>query len=244
MAEDITHLRTTPRAAAGTPAVRPADAASLIVIDRSGRQPRVLMGRRHDGHKFMPGFMVFPGGRAEPSDRVMRAYGTLPPHTERNVMARAGRTGAAKARALALCAIRETAEETGILFGAGDCGAPSAPSPAWRPFAEHAVYPSLEALYFVARAITPPWLPRRFDTRFFAADAAGVAHRLEGVVSAESELVEIGWFTFAEASRGHVAEITQVILDEVATRLEQGLERDLPVPFFYERRGRWLRDEI
>ena len=51
------------RELSGPSHVRPKNAASLIIIDRSGPQPKVLMGRRHPGHKYMPGVFVFPGGR-------------------------------------------------------------------------------------------------------------------------------------------------------------------------------------
>src|SRR5262252_10884524 len=47
------------------------DAATLILIDRSGRMPKVLLGRRHAGHAFLPGRFVFPGGRVERSDARM-----------------------------------------------------------------------------------------------------------------------------------------------------------------------------
>ena len=37
----------------------------MLILDGSGPKPRVLMGKRHAGHKFMPGKYVFPGGRIE-----------------------------------------------------------------------------------------------------------------------------------------------------------------------------------
>ena len=43
------------------PYVRPKDAATLILVDRSGPLPKVLLGKRHERHKFMPGKFVFPG---------------------------------------------------------------------------------------------------------------------------------------------------------------------------------------
>ena len=224
--------------------VRPRDAASLILLDRSSRKPKVLMGRRHQGHAFMPGFMVFPGGSVEPADHTMRVYGTLAPHTERNLLTRIARPSPGKARALALCAIRETFEETGLLIGETGLGAPPANHAHWRAFAESEVYPAPEALYFVARAITPSHLPRRFDTRFFVADATNIAARTEGVIGPEAELVELKWLGFDETESENLAGITRNILAEVAKRLEHGLERDLPVPFFHEWRGRWRRDEI
>ncbi len=84
------------------PTIRPKDAATLILLDRSGPKPRVLLGRRHANHKFMPGKFVFPGGRIEPGDRQMNVMGTLDEHCERRLMARTQRPSAMRARALAL----------------------------------------------------------------------------------------------------------------------------------------------
>ena len=47
------------------PGIKVRDAATMLVIDRTGPVPKVLLGRRHHGHKFMPGKFVFPGGRME-----------------------------------------------------------------------------------------------------------------------------------------------------------------------------------
>ncbi|WP_413987800.1 NUDIX hydrolase [Labrys okinawensis] len=231
-------------APARTRPVTPRDAASLILVDRSGRKPRVLMGKRHPGHVFMPGFMVFPGGRVEAADRSMRVYGSLAAHTERNLLARMARPSPGKARALALCAIRETFEETGILIGESGLGAPATSSAHWRAFAEREVYPAPEPLSFVARAITPSRFPRRFDTRFFAADASHIAAQTEDVTGPDSEFVETRWLTVEETKQENLADITRMILAEVGKRLELGLEKDLPVPFFHEWRGTWRCDEI
>src|SRR5271170_8366073 len=95
-------------------AVRPRDAATLIVLRRDGPKPRVLMGRRHGGHDFMPDKWVFPGGRIDPSDFRAPVASELRP----NVAARLNKTAPPKrARALALAAIRETFEECGLLLG-------------------------------------------------------------------------------------------------------------------------------
>ena len=220
------------------------DAASLILVNRGARKPKVLMGRRHAGHAFMPGFMVFPGGRVEAADHSMRICGSLAGHTERNLMTRMARPSESKARALALCAIRETFEETGLVLGEAGLGTPPTRSTHWKAFAEHEVYPAPENLFFVDRAVTPPRYPRRFDTRFFVADASHVAARTEGVIGPDAELVELKWLSFEETKNENLAEITRTILDEVAMRLVKGLERDLPVPFFHEWRGQWRRDEI
>jgi 8-oxo-dGTP pyrophosphatase MutT (NUDIX family) len=227
------------------PNVRPRDAATLIVIDRSGKQPKVLMGRRHAGHKFMPGKFVFPGGRIEPADRTMVATGALAPVVEARLMARVQRPSLQRARALALAAIRETYEETGLLIGTRDYGAPeTALAGPWADFARLGVYPDLESLHFVARAITPPRRPKRFDTRFFAVDAGHVAHRVEGMVTPDSELVELCWVELAEAATLDLPTITGVVLEELGRRIAGRMTPHLPVPYYYERQGVFRRDEL
>src|SRR6056297_1817211 len=179
---------------------RPRDAATLIVIDRSAAVPRLLMGRRHDGHKFMPGKFVFPGGRIEAGDRKMVAAGMLDDRTDAALSARVVRPSSAKNRALAMAAIRETYEETGLMLGSKDYGAPDlAIDGPWADFVREGVYPELDMLQFVARAITPPRRPKRFDTRFFAIDREAIAHEVDGIVGETSELVELKWVSIADA---------------------------------------------
>src|SRR3982751_4863569 len=62
------------------PNLKPRDAATLIVVDRSGPTPKVLLGKRHAGLKFMAGKFVFPGGRMEPGDRKMPVASELDTH--------------------------------------------------------------------------------------------------------------------------------------------------------------------
>ncbi|MCP8939869.1 NUDIX hydrolase [Alsobacter sp. SYSU M60028] len=227
------------------PNVRPRDAATLIVVDRSGRAPKLLMGRRHEGHKFMPGKFVFPGGRVEAGDRRMVAAGALEPKVEERLMARVLRPSASRARALALAAIRETFEETGLLLGTKEFGAPEGvPEGPWSEFAGHGVFPDLEALHFVARAITPPRRPKRFDTRFFAVDSRAIAGQVEGVVGPNTELVELCWVTTREAQKLDLPVITSVIINELVQRIEAGMPLWKPVPFFYERQRQFQREEL
>jgi 8-oxo-dGTP pyrophosphatase MutT (NUDIX family) len=226
-----------------SPTVRPKDAATLLIIDRRGREPKVLMGRRHLGHKFMPGKFVFPGGRIEAGDRLMPAAGTLHPRAETALMVRVNRPSLQRARALALAAIRETYEETGLLLGTKEYGPPEhAPDQTWAQFRTHGVYPDLEALHFIGRAITPPGRPKRFDTRFFAAERTAVAGQIEGMVGPDSELIELAWVSFAEARELESYTITQVILEELQERLSNGFSQELPIPFYYQRRQRFVRE--
>ena len=89
----------------GAKAVRPRNAATLFIIRRDGPKPRVLMGKRHGGHNFMPNLWVFPGGRIDRADFRAPAATDLRPEV-------AGKFEAYmplnKGRALGKAAIRET----------------------------------------------------------------------------------------------------------------------------------------
>ena len=227
------------------PNVKPKDAATLILIDRSGKQPKVLMGKRHPGHKFMPGKFVFPGGRIESDDRKMIASGALHPIVEEKLLMRVQRPTLSRARALGLAAIRETFEETGLMIGTRDYGAPeTVPEGPWAAFRDAGVFPDLEALHFVARAITPPKRPKRFDARFFAVDASAIAHQVDGVVNADTELVELVWIPIGEAKTLDLPTITTVVIDELQKRIEAGMNHRMPVPFYYEVRQKFQREEL
>ena len=122
--------------------------------------------------------------------------------------------------------------------------APGRFAPDWKDFEAHGVTPSLADLWLVARSVTPPGLARRFDTRFFATDASGIAYRVDGVIHPEAELVDLRWVTISETAQLNLHPITRVILGELESRIGAGLERDLPVPFFRPRRGAMVREEI
>jgi 8-oxo-dGTP pyrophosphatase MutT (NUDIX family) len=226
-------------------ALRPRDAATLILLDRSAGTTKVLLGRRHANHKFMPGKFVFPGGRVEASDRRMSFATPLSSIVEEKLNARARRPSAHLGRALALAAIRETYEETGLALGlVGAPARPAAPAGAWSRFAAANVAPALDGVDFLARAITPPGRPRRFDTRFLVADAALIARREEGIIGPEAELVELVWMPLAEASGLDLPSITRIILGELADAMEMGMDPARRRPFFYLRNRVWRRDEL
>lgn len=218
------------------------DAATLILIDREGSVPKVLLGRRHQGHTFMPDKFVFPGGRIDPTDRRMAIASPLDPRAEARLMRQVSRPSRSKARALALAAIRETYEETGLLIGSRRDNPPKAPGPAWAAFANAHIHPELSGMHFIARAVTPPRLTRRYDTRFFTIDAQAVGHRVEGIVGPDAELVELVWLPIMETARLDLATITGVVLRALDRRIEGGLSHDEPVPYYYMSRGQFRRD--
>ncbi|MGO8740547.1 NUDIX hydrolase [Rhodoblastus sp.] len=226
-------------------AARPRDSAALILIDGMGRKnPRILLGRRHAALTFMPGKFVFPGGRLEPGDRRMNIAGPLDARVEARLLKGRADPDPTFARALALAAIRETFEETGLVVGVKDYGGPDKPPKVWRPYAAFDCLPDLQALHFIARAITPPFLPKRFDTRFFAADARCVTAKREGVAHDGAELVELVWAPLDRAEKLDLPGVTRNVLDELRARLAAGMSPFAPTPFFHFSRGIWRRDEL
>ena len=227
-----------------SPYVRPKDAATLILVDRSGKAPKVLLGKRHASHKFMPGRFVFPGGRVDPVDRQMPVAKPLHPHMEEQLMKRMQRPSVAKARAFALAAIRETFEETGLLLGVPGEAPGKVPDGPWTDYAAAKFLPDLSALRFVGRAITPPGRNRRFDARFFTADASAIAHRVEGITGPDAELTELVWMTLAEAQQLDMPAVTGVMLEELNERIADGFGHDLPVPLYQHPRGKFMRETL
>jgi 8-oxo-dGTP pyrophosphatase MutT (NUDIX family) len=224
------------------PDSEPRDAATLMLIDRTGPKPKVLLGRRHAGHKFIPGKFVFPGGRIEALDRAMSAANELHPDTQAKLLERVASPSAELARGFALAAVREMAEETGLLLGHQRDTAPAVPGDIWADFAKAKIHPDLANIHFIARAITPPRRPKRFDTRFFTADATAIAHKIEGVVGPDSELVELVWVPIEEATKIDMPTITGVVLEELGSRVAAGMAHSLPVPFYFMRDQKFMRE--
>src|SRR5215472_6893358 len=164
------------------PYYRPRDAATLILVDRAGRIPKVLVGKRHDKVVFMPGKFVFPGGRVDKSDNRVPVAAHIPKELEDNLLKGSPKITASRAKSLAIAAIREACEETGLCLGRKADNASGRLDGAWQPFADAGLLPDPSGLYLIARAITPPGRVRRFDTRFFTADASAITHRVEGVI--------------------------------------------------------------
>lgn len=207
--------------------VRPRDAASLILLRRHRGAWEVLMGRRARGHRFVPDYYVFPGGRVDRTDRQCAALRPL-----RDEVAEAvGRhtRGPGRAAALAVAAARETMEETGLVLGRGD-------GEGYRP--------DLSPLTYYYRAITPPESPIRFHARFFLAPADAAEGRLGG----SGELENLDWIEVAEALRHPLVDVTELLLRRLALQLAQDprqvWEQRPRVPLFGYRRGApHVRDE-
>ena len=232
------------------PYYRPKDAATLILVDRAGPIPKVLVGRRHDKVVFMPGKFVFPVGRVDKSDHRVPVAAPMPQELEANLLKGSPKITASRAKSLAVAAIREACEETGLCLGRKTEGAAAKlDGPrldgAWAPFTEAGLLPDPSGLFLIARAITPPGRVRRFDTRFFTADASAITHHVEGVVHADAELVELVWVELGSQPLADLHPMTKNVLGELERRLAAGpLRHDAPVPFFHFYAGKMQKDVL
>ena len=153
----------------------PVDAATILMV-RDLPAFEVLMVKRHHQIDFVPGALVFPGGKTDPQDRdpawaqhCLNWDGT--PEVE---------------RPLRISALREAFEESGVLLAkTADGGvwkvdpraaeAREAVSRHERPFIDLVrtlgLVLDLGSLALFARWITPAMMPKRFDTYFYIATA-------------------------------------------------------------------------
>jgi 8-oxo-dGTP pyrophosphatase MutT (NUDIX family) len=228
-------------------AMRPRDAATLILVDSTIGAPRVLFGKRRMDMKFMPGKYVFPGGRVDRGDRGVTASDELAESEVAKLLVdMKGGPSPTRARALALAAVRETWEEAGIVIGRRPTATAPLPADAsWQSFFATGHVPSLAGITFFARAITPPGRPRRFDTRFFCVDARCIAFRGQ---PPQDELSDLVWMDLTQARGLDLPPITRVVLEDLVDRLKAGplSSARVPraVPYYFNRRGTFMRELI
>lgn len=206
------------------------DAATIVLVrDAAGPAPRVLMGQRGAGAAFMPNKFVFPGGAIDPDDAEIALDTPLDPAMRRLLEALPVTLAAPSPEAMAAAAIRELWEEAGLMLARP--GAWQGPLPAdWQAFAEAGLRPSAGGLRYLFRAITPPGRSRRFDARFFLADAEHLANDPDDFSRACEELSHLHWIELHEARRLDLPFITEVVLAEAEAMLREGLAQS--VPFF------------
>jgi len=221
------------------------DAATVVLVRRDGGAPRVLMGQRGQGAAFLPSKFVFPGGALDPSDRAIPAARPL---SERNLNRLRLRADPSLAEALAIAAIRELWEETGLALSAPEGAPPARPFDGWQDFFDLGYRPDAQGLEFMFRAITPKDRPRRFDARFFLVDAGRIEGLLDDFSRAGSELSYLSWLTLSEARGLDLPFITEVVLAEVEARVASGPgtadETTRPVPFFHHADGKSFVDPL
>lgn len=210
--------------------VRPRDAASLILLRTERGEHQVLVGRRPGGARFLPGRYVFPGGALEPGDSRARPASEL--DTGAADLMAVG-CSMARARSLAMAAVRETFEETGLLVAKpGDVG--EVPSQSWAAMRARGVAPALAHLAYVGRAITPVRSPIRFHARFFVVDA----RHARGELGGDSELVDLHWCPVAELAKLPTIAVQSFMLEHAVAIMRDDGSIPRGRPLFTQRAGR------
>ncbi|MEM7752591.1 MAG: NUDIX domain-containing protein [Pseudomonadota bacterium] len=166
------------------------DAATLILVRDPATAPRILMGQRGTKAAFMADKFVFPGGAVDDED------GARPIRLNATCRSRLSEQSDRPAEALAAAALRELHEETGQTLDDGGAD-----------------------LSFFFRAITPPGRPRRFDARFFLADAAGLTSDPDRFEPADAELSHLQWVPLPDVRNLNLPFITRIVLAELEAHL-------------------------
>lgn len=174
--------------------VKPKDAASLLLVRRAGERVEVLLGQRANRHRFLPDVYAFPGGRVDATDMLEMPYSNLNSHYNLSAL---NFISELELQALAIAAVRETWEETGIALGPVEAGR---------------LRPDLSGLRYFCRAITPSESPIRFHARFFLQDVTGRDLTLSG----SGELLDLAFRPVDEALRLPLADITEFVLRQIA----------------------------
>jgi 8-oxo-dGTP pyrophosphatase MutT (NUDIX family) len=187
---------------------QPVSAATVVLLRDSPRGAEVLMVRRHERSGDFAGASVFPGGVVDPGDGDPELTPIESGFSLRDALASLGEAlGETEVRALYVAACRELFEEAGILLSTAVEGAALArlserraalqagtESFAQTLAAERCVL-ALDRLVPFARWITPDFQARRWDARFFAAEApSGQTAECDG-----SETSEAVWLRPADA---------------------------------------------
>ena len=223
-------------------AARPRDAASLVIV-RYRDTPEILMGRRAASHKFMPNKFVFPGGKLDIADQRLNLSSSLSPETLNRLrkFTRANPSDK-KLTGLALAAIRETFEETGLVVGRKVDKRMRSKNSSWQAYFDHGVEPALDAIEFIARAITPTYRVRRFDTRFFMVSDESTYINQNSLDKQSGELEQVRWIPLSETRELDLPGVTRWVLDEVEKRLMASTKSapTLPTPFVQFVRGTTL----
>lgn len=143
-----------------------------------------------------------------------------------------------RAPAMLRAALRETYEETGLLYGLDDhtFQGDSPSGGLWQRYAQSALRPAFEELSFIARAITPTFSPRRFHTRFLLGDGRFA----RGNIAGDGELEDIGWYSLSETSELPMAGITRMVLEEALKHYNNAINHQISEPARPAAMFRWV----
>lgn len=207
-----------------TPAVKPKDAAAVILLksDSDKTHPELFWAQRNAKMVFMGGFHAFPGGQRDKDDSNVKVENC--DDEER--------------AAMISCAARELFEETGVLVVRGGERITKGQRASLlddltserMTFAEvlkhYGLYLDANDFTFAGRWVTPAFAPRRFDTWFFLVNCPA---KQQPHLKEDCELGNGEWISANEAVkrwRESKVIIAPPILHAVET-LSKGLTDDL-----------------
>lgn len=214
-------------------AVQPIRPAATVIIARAaavGSPPEIFMLRRTSRAAFAGGMYVFPGGRVD-SDDHLHKYDSLRHGPDDRQLLQQQALGN-EWRGYWIAGVRETFEEAGLLLAYTESGqllrfdeANEARFEAYRHqihdgdlslhelCRQESLRLAVDHIHYVNRFITPAGRPRRFDTRFFLAEAPAEQTGLHD----DKETVDSVWISAAEALSRHKAEEFDLM---VVTRMQ------------------------
>ena len=219
----------------GRLAPEPARLAATVVLlrdsgDSASAAPDVYLLKRSPTMSFAGGRYAFPGGRVDPRDSDASVAWAGPSAEE---WGRRFGCSAADARALVCAAVRETFEETGVLFAgpAPDSIVASTDDEAWEAdrhaletrelsltelLARRSLVLRTDLLGAWSRWVTPDFEPRRYDTAFFIAALPPGQHPRDVSGEADGTL----WTPASRAAADHAAGTVLMLPPTIATLRE------------------------
>jgi len=220
------------------------DSASLIILDLEEKDnPKILMGKRHNAHNFLPNCYVFPGGKLDRADFSTPYNSHLHPIDYQKLLQKVPKKkqNSNRPQALGIAALRECYEETGIFIGSQrdseSFKSLAAGNTFIKAFVEQGLLPDLSKLTFFCRAITPPISPKRYDTRFFITQRSQINHISP---SSSDELEDVHWVSINDAKMLKTAYITMTIINLLKENINRKIvfDRTQPSPLFMMRYGK------
>jgi glyoxylase-like metal-dependent hydrolase (beta-lactamase superfamily II)/8-oxo-dGTP pyrophosphatase MutT (NUDIX family) len=191
----------------------PSASATVILVRDAASGPELLLMRRAERGDQNSGMWVFPGGRVEAGDRA--AHGWCAGLDDATASARLGLPDGGLDYLVA--SVRECFEESGLLLASDAAGRELALSPQqldelsrWRGALHRGERTlaglcqafgcrlAVDRLAYVSHWVTPLGMPKRFDTRFFLAQAP----QAHAVSHDDAEMVDFRWITPAAALAG------------------------------------------
>jgi ribonuclease/clavin/mitogillin len=184
----------------------PRPAATVVLLRPGADGPEVLLTRRPSTMAFAADVHVFPGGAVDSGDGAPEAVARSRVGPDAAAHALGGESAPDGALAAFVAGVRELWEEAGVALVSPRRGAPM-PSADALERARDALLAGTASIGEVAasldvtlrtdllaplsRWVTPPFVPRRFDVRFFVAELpAGIEPTFRG-----GEVVEHRWAT-------------------------------------------------